>query len=172
MKKIYWLNEAETIIDKIENNAKSFTRYGVSCSIGADGSEDKIREAHGRIEIDRPVFDSATHKLGAVEVVEGELSWPVLKFTAQEITDNAAAALQAEREFMVLEPEQFRKAVNAAGKRAEVEAALSTMTQDEQDWWHVALRYERLHPTTIKLVGDKLGYSDTQIDNFFRNAAT
>jgi hypothetical protein len=78
--------------------------------------------------------------------------------------------LQKEREAMILTPWGFRKALNAAGKRAEVEAGLAGMTQDELDGWHVASSFERLNPLVIKLAGEILGYNDDQIDAFFKNA--
>ena len=103
-------------------------------------------------------------------------SWmsPLQQPSPEELSavSDIAAILQAERKTMIVKPWQFRKAINAAGKRTIVESALSSMTQDEQDGWHVASQFERLNPLVIKLASEILGYNDAQIDSFFRTAAT
>lgn len=117
-------------------------------------------------------FDSATNKRTDTLVENGGVySFEIVALTAQEISDNAEAALQSERSLMIVTPWQFRRAINAAGKRSLVDGALSSMTEDEQDGWQVASQFERLDPLVIKLAGEILGYNATQIDNFFRSAA-
>lgn len=68
-------------------------------------------------------------------------------------------------------PWQIRRALNARGLRAGVEAAVAAGTQDMKDGWEFASEIRRDHPLVIE-VGTILGKSSKELDDLFRTAAT
>ena len=66
---------------------------------------------------------------------------------------------------------QFRKAINATGKRGAVQSYLSTANQDVQDGWEVASSVERMHPN-IDGMKDHFNMTDDDMDALFILAAT
>jgi hypothetical protein len=66
---------------------------------------------------------------------------------------------------------QFRRALNAAGMRGMVEAALATAPQDAKDAWDCATEVRR-DDATLNAMAAALGLSTTQVDDLFRLAAT
>lgn len=79
--------------------------------------------------------------------------------------------LEELRAGMVVTPWQFRKALNASGKRGQVNAILAQADQDTKDGWEVAQQFERLHPMVVSF-GQALGLTDTEMDSLFELAAT
>ena len=70
-----------------------------------------------------------------------------------------------------LEPWQIRKALNAVGLRAQVEAAVAASSLDVQDGWATAKYFERNHPLIVQMVA-ALKLSDAEVDDVFRLGAT
>lgn len=68
-------------------------------------------------------------------------------------------------------PLQARKAINAAGLRSSIEAAVAASGQDAQDAWEYATVIER-NNSIIASMAAGLGLTSTQIDDLFRTAAT
>ncbi len=67
-------------------------------------------------------------------------------------------------------PRQIRKALNASGLRATVEAAVAAAPQDVRDEWEYALEIRRDYPLMTAMAA-QLGMTDAQIDDLFRAAA-
>lgn len=68
-------------------------------------------------------------------------------------------------------PLQIRRALNAAGLRSQVEAALVAAPQDARDAWDYATEIKRDDPT-LDAMAAALGLSPTQIDGLFILAAS
>ena len=68
-------------------------------------------------------------------------------------------------------PLQIRRALNAAGMRGMVEAALATAPQDAKDAWDYAIEIHRDDPTLNAMATD-LGITPAQVDDLFTLAAT
>jgi hypothetical protein len=68
-------------------------------------------------------------------------------------------------------PLQIRRALNAAGMRGMVEAALAQAPQDARDAWDYASEIKR-DDATLNAMAAALGMSPAQIDNLFALAAT
>jgi hypothetical protein len=66
-------------------------------------------------------------------------------------------------------PRQIRQALNAAGLRSQVEAAVSAADQDTKDWWEFATTFESDHPVLLVMAG-ALGMSDAQVQQVFEIA--
>ncbi len=70
----------------------------------------------------------------------------------------------------IVTPRQLRKALNAAGLRATVEAAVAAAPQDVRDEWEYALEIRRDYPLMTAMAA-QLGMTDAQLDDLFRAAA-
>ena len=118
-------------------------------------------------DFEQPTFDSTTHKQ-TTDLVEnaGVYSFAIVAKTQAELD----AELVAERQMMRLSKLEFRMGLNAIGaqKRQEIEDAVAVLDQDAKDAWIFADYFERNHPLIISLAGT-VGFTDTQLDNFFRN---
>jgi hypothetical protein len=68
-------------------------------------------------------------------------------------------------------PLQMRRALNAAGLRPAVEAAVAAADQEVQDAWDYATTIRRDHPLLASMA-TQLGLTEAQIDALFRAAAT
>ncbi|MCR6497091.1 hypothetical protein LJB71_14855 [Thermomonas sp. S9] len=68
-------------------------------------------------------------------------------------------------------PRQIRQALNRAGLRDAVEAAVAAAGRDVQDWWEFALTIERAHPM-VEAMLPALGLTPAQADDIFRLAGT
>jgi len=79
--------------------------------------------------------------------------------------------LEELRQDMVVSPWQIRKALNATGKRGQVNAAMNQADQDTQDGWEYANSFERLNPLVITL-GAALGLTEEELDDLFTLAAS
>jgi len=66
---------------------------------------------------------------------------------------------------------QIRKALNATGKRGQIEAAIKNASIDVQDGWAVAKEFERHHELVVGLT-KALGMTDAEVDAVFKLAAT
>lgn len=71
---------------------------------------------------------------------------------------------------MMVTPWQLRRALNAAGKRAQVEAYIATLSSDLQDDWNLASFIRRASALVASLMAN-FGWSKNQVDNFFINVA-
>jgi hypothetical protein len=65
-------------------------------------------------------------------------------------------------------PVQMRKALNGAGLRTQVEAAVKAMGQDAQDTWEYSEQIQRNHPLVVAM-GQQFG---VDLDSLFITAAT
>lgn len=72
---------------------------------------------------------------------------------------------------IVVSPWQFRKALNAEGLRAAVEAAIAAADQDTKDGYEFATEFRRHDPLVITM-GTALGKTSAQMDDFFALATT
>lgn len=68
-------------------------------------------------------------------------------------------------------PRQIRLALNAAGLRSTVEAAVAAESQDLRDWWEYALEIERDNALIVGMAA-QLGITSQQVDDLFQLAAT
>lgn len=68
-------------------------------------------------------------------------------------------------------PWQMRRALNAAGLRSVVEAAVAAANQDTKDAWEVATTIRRDNPLLSGMAA-QLGMTTTQIDDLFRLASS
>lgn len=68
-------------------------------------------------------------------------------------------------------PLQARRAINAAGLRASIEAAIAAADQDAKDAWEYATEIRRDNALIASMAG-ALGLTSAQIDDLFRDAAT
>lgn len=68
-------------------------------------------------------------------------------------------------------PYQARRALNAAGLRSAVEAAVAAAPYEVQDAWEYALVVERNSPM-IDALASSLGLTETQLDDLFIVAAS
>lgn len=66
---------------------------------------------------------------------------------------------------------QIRKALNAAGLRESVEAAVSQADQETKDAWEYAASFERDHPLVLDL-GAALDKTPEELDALFELAAS
>jgi hypothetical protein len=66
---------------------------------------------------------------------------------------------------------QARQAINAAGLRPNVNAAIAGADQNTQDFWALAPMFQRSNPI-IASISTALGLTSGQIDNLFRLAST
>ncbi len=71
----------------------------------------------------------------------------------------------------IVTPRQLRLALNEAGLRANVEAAVAASDQTIRDAWEYALEFERADPLIIS-VATALGLTTDDIDAMFRRAST
>jgi hypothetical protein len=83
-----------------------------------------------------------------------------------EFVSNAPAAVPHS-----ITPLQARKALNAAGLRAAVEAAIAAGDQTTKDSWQYATEILRTDPLIVSLSGT-LGLSSEQVDALFIQAST
>jgi hypothetical protein len=67
-------------------------------------------------------------------------------------------------------PRQIRRALNAAGLRSAVEAAVAQASQDVRDDWEFALEVRRDHPE-LNAMATALGLTSEQLDALFIAAA-
>jgi hypothetical protein len=65
---------------------------------------------------------------------------------------------------------QARLALNAAGKRAAVEAVVAAATQDIKDYWQYSSNIDRQHPVILQMAAI-LGWTSTDLDTLFIAAA-
>jgi len=90
MKKVHWLNEDQTAV------VNSTAWPAVLGNVSNPGLAE-IRAAGGRVDIDKPAFDADTQYIGQVGVVDGELFYPVVDYTQDELLEldasNQAAAI-------------------------------------------------------------------------------
>jgi hypothetical protein len=70
----------------------------------------------------------------------------------------------------VVTPLQARKAINAAGLRASIEAAVAASGQDAKDAWEYATEIRRDNALIASMAAG-LGLTSAQIDDLFRAAA-
>ena len=68
-------------------------------------------------------------------------------------------------------PWQIRKALNQAGLRAAVEAAVAQGSQEVKDGWEVATEFRRTDPL-VEQLGAALGKTAAELDAIFQLAAT
>ena len=99
---------------------------------------------------------------------------------AKEAQAKADAALKAAAALAAPPPEpvdacidnlQIRLALNAAGLRDSVEAAVAASDQSVKDWWAYAKRFLRHNPMVLAM-GQALGQTDEQLDQLWALAAT
>ena len=122
--------------------------------------------AESKKEILRPFFTdempqpSATQnvELGAIVVtdIEARQTWTLRDFTPEELR-------------ITVSPRQIRQALNAAGLRAPVEAAVASADQDTKDWWAFATTFESDHPVLLAMAS-ALGMSGEQVRQVFQMA--
>ena len=68
-------------------------------------------------------------------------------------------------------PRQIRQQLTAIGLRQTVEDLISASTDYYlKDWWEYSQDFQRSHPI-LKEMGDKLGMSESDMDNFFIEAS-
>lgn len=68
-------------------------------------------------------------------------------------------------------PRQIRQQLTAIGLRQTVEDLISSSTDyNLKDWWEYSQDFQRSHPI-LKEMGEKLGMSETDMDNFFIEAS-
>lgn len=90
--------------------------------------------------------------------------WAIAKQQADEV-----ARLNKRRESMVATPWQIRKALNALGLRATLEAAVVTSDQATKDAWEFAQEFKRLDPLVISM-GATLSKTPAELDALFELA--
>ena len=66
---------------------------------------------------------------------------------------------------------QVRKALNAAGLRATVEAAVAASDEETKDAWEYATEYKRTDPVLLRAAA-VIGLTDQQLDDLFALART
>lgn len=84
------------------------------------------------------------------------------------LVDKSAEQMAAELRIVVT-PRQIRHAVNAAGLRAPIEAAVAAADQDTKDWWEFATSFESDHPILLAMAGS-LGMTEAQVYSIFETA--
>lgn len=68
-------------------------------------------------------------------------------------------------------PRQIRQQLTAIGLRQTVEDLISASTDyNLKDWWEYSQDFQRSHPI-LKEMGEKLGMSEDDMDNFFIEAS-
>lgn len=72
---------------------------------------------------------------------------------------------------MSVTPWQIRKALNATGLRAQVEAAVASSDTTTKDAWEFAQEFKRHDPLVVG-IGQALGQTDAQLDDLFVLAST
>lgn len=93
------------------------------------------------------------------------------------VTEDEARQTWAVRDLTVAElritvsPRQIRHALNAAGLRASVEAAVAGADQDTRDWWEFATSFDSDHPALLAMA-QALGMTDAQVRAVFLAAAS
>lgn len=85
--------------------------------------------------------------------------------TAQQVADYIAPPVPP-----YVSPFQARRALDNAGLRDAVEAAVAAATRDVQDAWQYAVRIERSSPFIAAMQGG-LGLTNEQVDQLFIAAA-
>lgn len=125
-----------------------------------------------------PTFDAATHRMAETytDTLDPEQDrivrvWNVVPLTPEEIAAAAAAALPpvptAVTNF------QARAALLSAGLFGQVDAAIKAQPQDSPAYqaWEYANEITR-NGTLVNSVAVTLGFTATQLDDLFRQAAT
>jgi hypothetical protein len=102
----------------------------------------------------------ATQAVVAAGIIVGEdearQTWALRDLTADELRISVS-------------PRQIRQALNAAGLRAPVEAAVASADQDTKDWWAFATSFDSDHPVLIGMAA-ALGMSGGQVRQVFEIA--
>jgi len=93
-----------------------------------------------------------------------------LSETPQPAFEDILAAAEATPVPDSVTPNAARKAINAAGLRQAVEAAVAAASQDVKDDWEYAPVIRRNSPTVLALAA-ALGLSEAQLDALFISAA-
>lgn len=102
----------------------------------------------------------------AIGTTSVEVTYTLRDMTAEELAiANAPPPVP-----QTVTPLQARRAINAAGLRAAIEAAIAAADQDAKDAWEYATVIERSNPT-IAAMATGLGLTEAQIDDLFRAAA-
>ena len=116
-----------------------------------------------------PLVDAATNGLRELLPVEylGQWTqqWEVYALSADQIEAKRLASIPAS-----VSPRQIRQALNRAGLRANVEAAVAAGDQDTKDWYEFATEFERSSPIVVAL-GKALGVPSLQLDDLWTLAA-
>jgi hypothetical protein len=103
---------------------------------------------------------SATQAVVDLGIVVGEdearRMWALRDLTADELR-------------ITVTPRQIRQALNGAGLRSQVEAAVSAADQDTKDWWAFATSFESDHPVLLGMAV-LLGMTDAQVRGVFEVA--
>lgn len=94
----------------------------------------------------------------------------VVSLTQSEL-DEIAARPPVPPPVVVVTPWQIRKALNAIGLRAAVEAAVSVADQTTKDAWEFAQEFRRDNPL-IAAVATALGKTEAEIDALFALAVS
>lgn len=84
---------------------------------------------------------------------EARKTWALRDLTAEELR-------------IAVSPRQIRQALNAAGLRAPVEAAVASADQDTKDWWEFATSFESDHPVLLAMAGG-MGMTEAQVREVF-----
>lgn len=92
-------------------------------------------------------------------------------FDGQKVVVTANYSKIADIVPTTITPLQVRLALNQSGLRAQVNAYVATLSQDEQDKWEYATTIERTNATLVAGTA-ALGMSPAQVDQLFQTAST
>ena len=125
-----------------------------------DGMAESKKQILRAYVIEERPIPSATQAVVDAGVIVGEedarQTWALRDLTADELRISVT-------------PRQIRQALNAAGLRASVEAAVTAADQDTRDWWEFATSFESDHPVLLAMAG-ALGMSAEQVRQVFEIA--
>jgi len=135
------------------------------------GYPDRVLNKRGVYRVTQTERPSASHVRDGFELVDGVWQTKWRAMTAQE----AADALTAKREAMVVTMAQARKALHAVGKLADAEAALQGLSEPEKTNalidWEYSTTVRRTSPW-VQSLAPALSLDDAALDALFESAAS
>jgi hypothetical protein len=95
----------------------------------------------------------------------------VVAGTGEDLTASDPVAPPPPNTPAAISARQIRLALNSAGLRDVVEAAVAAGTRDLRDWWEFSTEVQRDHPMVMQMI-TALGVSPAQADDLWRMGAT
>lgn len=141
----------------------------MSTIVSASFARDAVPQADGRYWLAETFTYDDGSTATSQYLVESEVDYQA-RLDAHVAAMNAAAAAQAAAVPPMVSSIQARRAINEAGLKAAVEAAIAAADSDVQNIWYTAAIVERNNAILLAMAA-AVGLSSDQVDALFRHAA-